>query len=692
MLTHVSVKAFHQHNTTSPDGPETSAFSSSHWTQGQDKSIQIGSAARIPDSSSGGATSEQRLRNPRGSRDNTSGQQQREASRREVMSAAEAELLAILPSHPAAVLLVKNYFDKVHWFMLIFHQSDFRGAFRQLYRELDEQGPRKPTSVGLGFLSVLTAVFIISLRYIDDRQREYLCDCGIVADYLQKKLLNALRMRLLEVVAQGSIEAVQACVLLGSFYLYHGEPELAWPICGCGLRIAQALNLHRRRHQSGSTSCSVLPDLDDPGQRAEEARKRCWWAVYEIETTCSMLYGFPLNINDDDCDNQLLCPYPLRSSDASWDSTVWQQNGQATLLSYKHTMAQLSIIVKSALTDLYGLRQRRTHANSKSGATDRDRLQGLMASVTSLDKRLREWHARLPLQLSPASLSGSGSKSIERVSSIDDAGRLSDQAFQNRLFQLQALSLKVAYENAKILIHRPLLSYRMVVPPTNNAAATTTLPGTPDTCQSSIRVCRDAALEISNIGSLAVFQGVAETYAVSFVSLHLLTAAIALSILTTLAPLTQESHDCKMGIRRLMEMQSRLRARSIVAEQGLGILKKLMSLVLTKEMKEMLEFPRPGDEAAPAPGVIDERGVEDNLGGAPRSAEEARVSLDERIEACQAKNQSVDPISVDGVSVVIPPAAAGDVASQGFSFYEDPVITQALLDFEQGMYCLSLSV
>lgn len=606
-----------------------------------------------------------------------------------MISPAEAELLAILPSRPAAVLLVKNYFDKVHWFMLIFHQSDFRGAFRQLYRELNEQDPRQPTSVGLGFLSVFTAVCIISLQYIDDRQRKYLCDCVIVADDLQKKLLNALRMRLLEVVAQGSIEAVQACVLLGSFYLYHGEPELAWPICGCGLRIAQALNLHRRRHQSGGTS--VPPDLDDPGQRAEEARKRCWWAVYEIETTCSMLYGFPLNINDDDCDIQLLCPYPLRSSDASWDSTVRQQTGQATLLSYKHSMAQLSIIVKSALTDLYGLRQRRTHANSKSGATDRDRLQGLMASVTSLDKRLREWHARLPLQLRPASLSGSGGKSIERVSSIDGAGGLSEQAFQNRLFHLQALSVKVAYENAKILIHRPLLSYRMVVPPTNNAAATTTtLPGTSDTCQSSIQVCRDAALEISNIGSLPVFQGVADTYAVSFVSLHLLTAAIALSILTTLAPLTQESHDCKMGIRRLMEMQSRLRARSIVAEQGLGILKKLMSLVLTKEMKEMLEFPRPGDEAAPAPAVIDERGADDNLGRAPCFAQEARVPVDVQSEACQRKNQSVHPVSVDEASVVIPPAGAGNnIATQSFNFYEDPAITQALLDFEQGMCYVS---
>lgn len=586
------------------------------------------------------------------------------------------------------MLLVNNYFDKVHWFMLLFHQSDFRGLFRQLYRDLEEQDRREPPTVGLGFLSVFGAVCVVSLRYIDAQQKASLSEWRIQSDVLQEKLLTTLRLRLLEIVSQGCIEAVQVCVLLGSFYLYHGEPELAWPICGCGLRIAQALNLHRRRPQPEG---SGPPDLDDPGQRAEETRKRCWWAVYEIETTCSMLYGFPLSINDDDCDIQLLYPYPLRSRDASWIPTLWQETGQATLLSYKHAMAQLAVIVKSALTDLYGFRQRRVHTNGNSGVTDRHRLQGLMSSVTGLDKRLREWHARLPLQLRPASLTAASNGSGERFSSMDGGHGLSDKAFQHHLFQLQALSLKVAYENAKILIHRPLLSYRMVVPPTNRNSTTAVL-GTSDTCQSSIQVCRDAALEISNIGSLPVFQGVADTYAVSFVSLHLLTAAIALSILTTLAPLTQESHDCKMGIRRLMEMQSRLRARSIVAEQGLGILKKLMSLVLTKEMKEMLEFPRPGEEAAPALAVIDQQGADDNVGGAPRAAQEARVTIDERDEACQTKNQSVDPISVDAASVIIPPAGAGGSTGQGFSFYEDPVITQALLDFEQGMCYLSLSV
>ncbi|KAL1848919.1 hypothetical protein Daus18300_013428 [Diaporthe australafricana] len=605
-------------------------------------------------------------------------------------SPAEVEIIALLPSLAPATLLVDNYFEKVHWFMLVFHQSEFRGKLRELYSNLDGSFQRQHISLGLGlgFISVFAAVCIVSLRYIDNRQRTQLTECGIQPDVLQQKLLSTLRLRLLDIVSRGSIEAVQVCVLLGSFHLYHGEPELAWPICGCGLRIAQALNLHRRRPEADGPSS---PDLDDPRQRAEETRKRCWWAVYEIETTCSMLYGFPLSINDDDCDLQLLNPYPVRSGDPSWDPVIRQETGQATLLSYKHAMAQLSIIVKSVLTDLYGLRRRRVPTSGNFSTADRHRLHSLMAIVKSLDERLHEWHARLPRQLRPASLNDAEDRPLGPFSNSDRTDELTSAVFQRHLFQLQALALKVAFENAKILIHRPLLSNRMIIPPTTNAG--TPISTTSDTCQSSMQVCRDAALEISNIGSLPVFQGIADTYAVSFVSLHLLTAAIALSILTTLTPLTQESHDCKMGIRRLMEMQSRLRARSIVAKQGLGILKKLMALVLKKEMKQMLEFPRSTDEVeVPAE---DEAIRDDNINRSSRNSENERAlsvhhqaETETHPEACHMRShtdgQSADQIAIDSSELLISDPGPGAATTPGFNFYEDPIITQALLDFEEG--------
>jgi hypothetical protein len=29
--------------------------------------------------------------------------------------------------------LVDNYFDRIHWFILVFHQDDFRKKFQDLY-------------------------------------------------------------------------------------------------------------------------------------------------------------------------------------------------------------------------------------------------------------------------------------------------------------------------------------------------------------------------------------------------------------------------------------------------------------------------------------------------------------------------------------------------------------------------------
>lgn len=82
---------------------------------------------------------------------------------------------------------------------------------------------------------------------------------GVDPCLLRDNILNTIRTKLLDIVSLGSLEAAQTCVLLGTYYLYHGNPGLAWPVCGCGLRIAQALNLHRKlplhpsakRHASG---------------------------------------------------------------------------------------------------------------------------------------------------------------------------------------------------------------------------------------------------------------------------------------------------------------------------------------------------------------------------------------------------------------------------------------------------------
>jgi hypothetical protein len=81
----------------------------------------------------------------------------------------------------------------------------------------------------------------------------------------------------------------------------------------------------------------------------------------------------------------------------------------------------------------------------------------------------------------------------------------------------------------------------------------------PHPFRSSIQACRDAALQISRIGSQPTFKIATNTYvvAVSFISLHLFTAAVVLCIMTSLEPMSHEAHEAKIGVRRLMELQSR---------------------------------------------------------------------------------------------------------------------------------------
>ncbi|KAK1515856.1 tall aerial hyphae-4 [Colletotrichum costaricense] len=579
------------------------------------------------------------------------------------MSAAQRDFLFVLPAQAPVAVLVNIYFEKIHWFMMIFFTSEFRARVQELHTTVSPGSP--PRKANPGILGLVLAVCLTSLRYASPEQHSQLVELGVDPDSLQENILATLKVRFLDVVSLGSIEAVQMCILLGSFYLYHGEPELAWPICGSGLRIAQALKLHQRHKDEDELS--TVPDVDNPVHRAAETRKRCWWAIYEIETFCSMLYGFPLSIVDEDCNVEVPEQYPLRSKDASWESIRWKSTGKATVLSYKVSMAQLSIIVKRALSELYGNRKQ-PNSNELGARPEGPLVQRLINAVTSLDQQIRQWHDHLPQELV--------FKEDEVAIAADWPGGANHSLrpeHHQHTFRIQGLALKLAYENARILVHRPLLAYKAMKKINTTEGSDFRSIGENDPLQRSVRSCRHAALQIANIGCTPHFKEVIDTYALSFVALHLFTAGVTLSIMTGLDPLSREAYDSKMGLRKLMEMHSQLKSKSVVAEQGLNILTKLMKLVMTKEMERMLHLDIPPQTETDQNG----RDIE------------TRASLN----AIEVTGQSPNRIPIDSNSNInqitlqqSPPAAdLVEDATASLSFSEDPIITQALSEFEQIM-------
>jgi len=86
----------------------------------------------------------------------------------------------------------------------------------------------------------------LRLAFAGVHRRHLLMVYQVDCDTLQTRIFATIRERLLDVMALGTLEATQTCVISGTCYLFHGDPGLAWPVCGCALRIAQALHLHRK--------------------------------------------------------------------------------------------------------------------------------------------------------------------------------------------------------------------------------------------------------------------------------------------------------------------------------------------------------------------------------------------------------------------------------------------------------------
>jgi hypothetical protein len=132
-----------------------------------------------------------------------------------------------------------------------------------------------------------------------------------------------------------------------------------------------------------------------------------------------------------------------------------------------------------------------------------------------------------------------------------------------------------------------------------------------------------------------------------------------------------------------------------VAEQGLGILKKLMSLVLSKEMERMLEFQDLDPEADHVLATVTPD-VQTQI------VEKPHIRPDPRTEPTPAQaeltpfrdgiNATVDDFLQSRTTSALShtrggnsPSPAANAQGFGFDFCEDPMMAQALFDFDQGM-------
>lgn len=159
--------------------------------------------------------------------------------------------------------LIEAYFVTVHWFSLVVHEP----SFRKRYEAISTSGEARPNDKP--FILLLLMMIALSCQYADGFVHEE-AHRGLDLTTIRTEYLKVVRQNFMDLLDEDSLEFVQICTLLGSYWLYWGKPRSSFSILGACVKSAQAIYLHRRSN-SRFLQHSIHP---------VEERKRVWWTIY----------------------------------------------------------------------------------------------------------------------------------------------------------------------------------------------------------------------------------------------------------------------------------------------------------------------------------------------------------------------------------------------------------------------------
>lgn len=655
--------------------------------------------------------------------------------------ASAASLLAHLPPRPVTDYLIAVYFNTVHWFMVVLHEGHFLYHYHtmmDLYARDRKLVPN--TDEDYTFAVLLLMVVALGGRYtsihaartrrckqiymdfvhtskhpsfesVDAQEHQHL-EFDIVRTTSQ--IFYVVRSSTTDTLACGNLATVQSGLLLGSWYLYHGESNLAWANSGCTVRAAHALGLHKEHSELRWNS--PYYHYMDIAEKCQ-LRRRLFWAVHTSDRFLAMCYGLPFLISDEDgvagipCEDNVY-PNPGNASFLMVEDDlnevcsargISNSTGRpATLLTYQTYKLHIYIILGQIISSLYQQATSNNHsiilkydskpadpASCIQDSTQSRKAEELIKQVYNLEARLQNWYQDLPKALRLLAdmtypgcegdfgggddddgvvipmeddLSSDGIKTRKRRSQI-----------KKRIYGIQALLLQLAYDNALILIHRPILSLK------NNMKSMPSY----EILNRSIEACWTAALRISNIGKHHIFHRSQQAHAISYVGIHLFTAGVVLSVFGSSDPLSRRALEAKQALSRIIKMQRRLRKKVVVSGQGLAILENMAREVVSKEMAAILaQETDMADEDDQ--GITGDRGQSRDSANHDENVSSTAVSWQSTNIDLQGQQDLHHTIRPDSTSICQPDLSAGLLMPYTNElFMENDVFNESVLDIEK---------
>ncbi|KAF3401606.1 hypothetical protein F1880_010152 [Penicillium rolfsii] len=400
----------------------------------------------------------------------------------------------------------------------VFYEEDFRQRYEQCMSSSYVSSLEDNNDLWITLLVIGLGAHYSSLAVREPLGKSHM-------QQLAGDIIMLVEQRFLRIMSSADEEAVQVCILLGSFYLFNGRPTAGLGILGSGIKIAQVLRLHREGALTEISAARL------------ETRRRSWLALEVFDKYAAIAFGRPCTVDDSDCDVDTV-------SDVKTDTD--DRPRQASQLDYHRLKFRLYRIVGPFLA-------RRQHKTRPE-------------SVQSIHAQLVSWQIHLPDNLR-----------LERYKDKDnDKGTPQVPS----LLQMQALALQLTYDNIQIILHRSLAfgSGSQISAPDRS----------PDDLPRSAlsrKQLFESALRTSQLNDYShVLHACGKTHAAMHVGICLFTAGVVLCAFAISDPLSATSEAAKNGVMNILRFQhDPILNEHLLSAQSVRILEDLVTVLLRSE-------------------------------------------------------------------------------------------------------------
>ncbi|KIX99250.1 uncharacterized protein Z520_04826 [Fonsecaea multimorphosa CBS 102226] len=473
-----------------------------------------------------------------------------------------SSILTPLPSQTILQVAVDAYFDRVNWYIMLFHQPSFAIRTQNILRRT---AWRRDELCDVLLVATVAALGLRCVEHDKTWKGHHLLEAySVTAESLVSDLMSQIASRFYELMLESRIEVFQICMLLTIYHVYFGSSTLAWNVSGVSTRAAYALALH----------CDKARNTDEI---AREVSNRCWNHLVVSDQFSSMIFGRPASLDPAFAQFKRLADLDDTDlPDGTAALAIFQEPGgrPVTFLTYHTLKFELYDIIRQTLQSFRVLQL-------QSPVSVQD-LKSLIQVVNTTELMLKQWHDNLPAVFTSSRWPADDPWNVLEL----DQCSSSDEISLRRKIGLQGFILQLLYDAARVWAHRPLLKLRISISPKeasdNFKIARDDIP---DSLGTSVR----AALRMSRV-PVHEFEG---QLAQSFVLMHLFTAGVILCIAPTCQPYSQMAGEAKAGVLRIIAACRAIKDESKIAKHTDQMMTRLYKKTMQREMDNALRPPPP---------------------------------------------------------------------------------------------------